>query len=89
MTQASPTEGPVDSRPFLGEACGFCKRFPAWVGPILRSSHIKDQLGITPSLRVLWVLMKTQHRAETGEAAGNVSMRPRAWCSLMRHLVSS
>lgn len=63
MTQASRTEGPIDSRPFLGEACGFCKRFPAWVGPIPRSSHIKDQSGITPSLRVLWVLMKTQHRA--------------------------
>lgn len=40
-----PGEGSADSRPFLGEACGFCKGFPACVGPILFSSCIKRPIG--------------------------------------------
>lgn len=66
VIQPYPGRRRSSQRPFLGEACGFCKGFPACMGPI----RIKDQAGIIPSLGVLWILMKTQQRAQKGAAAG-------------------
>lgn len=83
-TRPRPTpEGRLSRQPaFLGEACGFCKGFPTCTGPILLSSHIRDQLGVWPCVGVLWILMKTQQSAQKGGSGRkSVSMRSWARCS--------